>query len=141
MEKQVFAGSCLCGAVTYRIEGEAETFWHCHCLRCRKATGTGHASNVIVRLASCQWTQGESLLRRYNVPGAKRFHSLFCSECGGPMPRVSTDRGIAVIPAGTLDEHPALQPTGRIFQDSRSDWSCGGDELPHWDQYPVAPET
>ena len=54
-------GSCLCGSVKYELEGKAERFYHCHCSRCRKATGTGHASNLLVTpLASLTWTEGES---------------------------------------------------------------------------------
>lgn len=136
MTTAAFTGSCLCGAVTYRIDGDIMAFYHCHCRRCRKATGTGHASNVIVSYSSQAWTSGEDRLRRHDVAGAKRFHTVFCEECGGPVPRVATDRQVAVIPAGSLDEHPPLEPTGRIFQDSRSDWSCRGDGLPVWDQYP-----
>lgn len=136
MAQQEFSGSCLCGQVRFQITGEVQAFFHCHCRRCRKATGTGHASNVIVRLGRYRWDAGEEQLARYDVPEAKRFHTRFCRACGSPMPRVATDRNVAVIPAGALDSSPALEPTGRIFQDSRAAWSCSGDGLPRWDRYP-----
>lgn len=41
-------GSCLCGSVEYEVTGEAQRFYHCHCQRCRKATGKGHASNLLM---------------------------------------------------------------------------------------------
>ena len=136
MSIEEFAGSCLCGQVAYRIKGTVKAFFHCHCGRCRKASGTGHASNVILACESLEWLRGEAHRRRYDVPGAKRFHTVFCETCGGPLPRVSEDRGVAVIPAGTLDSAPELSPTGRIFQDSRTPWSCAGDSLPVWQTYP-----
>jgi hypothetical protein len=139
MSAQHLSGSCICGAVAYEINGDVQTFLHCHCSRCRKASGTGHASNLIVKLESIAWTSGEELLQRYDVPGAKRFHTVFCSICGSPMPRVAADRSVSVIPAGTLDKEPEAKVAGRIFQDSRAGWSCQGDELPAWDQYPAAP--
>ncbi len=37
-------GSCLCGAVRFRIEGEFERFYLCHCSHCRKDTGSAHAA-------------------------------------------------------------------------------------------------
>lgn len=136
MSEQQFSGSCLCGKVAYSICGEVQAFFHCHCGRCRKASGTGHASNLLVHYSSQSWVRGESLLRRFNVPGAKRFHTVFCSECGSPMPRIVTEQNIAVIAAGSLDNSPELTVTARIFQDSRAPWSCHGDELQQWEQYP-----
>lgn len=136
MAKQEFSGSCLCGAVAYSIVGEVKAFFHCHCGRCRKASGTGHASNVILNYEAHSWPRGEDLLRRFDPPGARRFHTVFCSACGSPMPRIAPAASVAVIPAGSLDANPELTPTGRIFQDSRASWSCQGDDLPVWAQYP-----
>src|SRR5262249_33599260 len=39
-------GSCLCGGVTFVVEGEPLRVQNCHCQRCRKARGTAHASNL-----------------------------------------------------------------------------------------------
>jgi hypothetical protein len=129
-------GSCLCGAVRYEISGEAGQFWHCHCQRCRKATGTGHASNILMKPTSVDWTSGNESLRCFKVPDAERFATVFCGICGSLMPRVAPDLSIAVIPAGSLDDDPGIRPQGRIFQDSRAPWSCDGTELPCYDTYP-----
>ena len=131
-------GSCLCGAVRYTIHGAAQRFYHCHCRRCRKATGTGHASNLLVTpLASLAWLAGEELLRRYKVPEAERFHNCFCAHCGSPMPRAVPELDAVVIPAGSLDVEPPLQPQARIFWDSRAPWSCSGDGIPVFPEYPT----
>ncbi|MGB5492653.1 MAG: GFA family protein [Woeseiaceae bacterium] len=130
------AGSCLCGAVSYEITGNAGQFWHCHCQRCRKATGTGHASNILMKPESVEWTSGNDSLKYYKLPDAKRFATVFCSTCGSLMPRVAQDLSIAVIPAGTLDNDPGLRPQARIFQDSRAAWSCDATALPCHETYP-----
>jgi hypothetical protein len=132
-----FSGGCLCGAVRYEISGEIRSFFHCHCTRCRKSSGTGHASNVLVNPQSASWTAGESLIRSYPVPGAKRFRTVFCSQCGSPLPRIAPDLSIAVIPAGSLDDSGDLAATARIFWASRAPWSCDSGTLPTWDEYPV----
>ena len=95
------SGSCLCGSVAYEISGALIAFYHCHCSRCRKASGTGHASNILLRPDAVQWTAGEKLLQRYKVPEAKRFATVFCSHCGCAMPRVAPDQSVAVVPAGS----------------------------------------
>lgn len=130
-------GSCLCGSVQYAIKGELQRFYHCHCQRCRKTTGTGHASNLLVTpLGSLTWRSGEALLRRYKVPEAERFYNCFCSRCGSPLPRVLPELDGVLIPAGTLDAEPPLQPLARIFWDSRAPWSCAGDGIPVYPEYP-----
>lgn len=132
------SGSCLCGSVQYEIVGGETHFYHCHCERCRKASGTGHASNIILmRSESVTWIAGEDLLRRYKVPEAKRFTTVFCEVCGGPMPRVSTETGVVVIPAGSLDTDPDLLPEARIFYASRAAWSCGNEPTPAFERYPT----
>ena len=128
------SGSCLCGSVAYEIRGTLRQFNHCHCERCRKATGTGHASNIIVKPESATWTAGEELLSRYKLPEAKRFGTVFCRHCGSPMPRIADDLSYAVVPAGSLDTDPPVRPQRRIFQGSRVAWSCE-DELPAFDTY------
>ena len=136
MSNEIFAGGCLCGSVRYEITGTTRTFLHCHCLRCRKATGTGHASNLIIKPETAEWLSGEDLLASYKVPDADRFRTVFCSACGSPLPRIAPDLSVAVIPAGSLDAEPAAKPLGRIFDDSKASWSCDDAELPSWPEYP-----
>ena len=131
-----FRGSCLCGAVSYEIIGTPFDFFHCHCQRCRKANGTGHASNILLKPDSTKWTSGENNIGEFKVPDAERFRTTFCKTCGSPLPRFSPDLSFALIPAGSLDSESPLQPTARIFWDSRADWSCEAGSVPSWDRYP-----
>ncbi len=129
-------GSCLCGAVKYEVCGETKRFYHCHCQRCRKATGTGHASNLLLSPHTCiTWTEGEDKLQRFKVPEAERFFNCFCKHCGSPMPRVVPEIDAVLIPAGSLDSEPPISPQGHIFWDSRAEWSCA-DALPVFAEYP-----
>jgi hypothetical protein len=129
-------GSCLCGGVRYEVSGEAERFYHCHCQRCRKLTGSGHASNLFITpQTAIVWLQGEELLARYKVPEAERFYNCFCQHCGGPMPRVVPELDGILIPAGSLDSPSPLPAQARIFWDSRAQWSCS-DDLPVFSEYP-----
>ncbi|MDA8390507.1 MAG: GFA family protein [Gammaproteobacteria bacterium] len=136
MSTTVLQGSCLCGSVVYEIQGEPTRFYHCHCRRCRKATGTGHASNVMVANGILRWLRGESLLKTFRVPEAKRFTRQFCGHCGSAVPRLVAETGFIVIPAGSIDSDIPMQPQARIFWDSRAPWSCGGDDIPVYAQYP-----
>ena len=137
MAEQTLTGSCLCGALRYRLSGTPERFYHCHCSRCRKSSGTGHASNLFVKSTGIEWTGDTSLLKYFKLPEAQRFTRTFCANCGGPLPRLIEQIGMAFIPAGTLDNEPDFSPQARIFFDSKTAWSCGGDELPRFADYPA----
>ena len=129
-------GSCLCGAVKYEIRGEPKRFYHCHCSRCRKVTGTGHASNMFFQPAVLNWLSGEEHVRTFKVPEAKRFTNSFCTTCGSRLPRQAKDSDVVLIPAGSLDNDPPIKPQARIFSGSRVSWSCTDDELPVYPELP-----
>lgn len=130
MSEMILQGSCLCGAVKYEASGEAKRFYHCHCSRCRKATGTGHASNLFLQPGALRWLAGEDQVRAFKVPEAKRFTNQFCATCGGRLPRQPQGTDTVVIPAGSLDDQAPIRPQARIFIDSCASWSCAGDEVP-----------
>ena len=136
MSQVTVNGSCLCGSVRYEVTGKVQSFYHCHCQRCRKATGTGHASNIRVSpQESITWVQGEELLKSYKVPEAERFFNNFCTQCGSSMPRVVPQLEAVVIPAGTLDCEAPKNPEAKIFWDSRAKWSCAENGIPVYSEY------
>lgn len=133
-----FTGSCLCGDVAYKIVGSPDRFYHCHCKRCRKATGTAHASNLLLPGAkSAEFVRGAEQLTTYRVPGAKRFSTCFCKRCGSNLPRLLSAHNLVVIPAGSLDHEVEIKPQARIFSASGAAWGCSDSELPMFDEYPV----
>ena len=136
MSKTTVKGSCLCGSVTYEVTGDVQRFYHCHCQRCRKASGTGHGSNLLISPhTSITWTKGNELLAKYKVPEAERYFNCFCQNCGAPMPRVVPELNGVLIPAGSLDTESPISPQARIFWESRAEWSCQ-DGLPVYSEYP-----
>lgn len=137
MSLVLLSGSCLCGAVKYQVSGDPQRFYHCHCSRCRKSSGTGHATNLFLSDAHLQFTAGESMLKQFKVPEAKRFARQFCMNCGSQVARFVPEIDGVVIPAGSLDDEIAIKPQARIFWDSRADWSCDGDSLPRYAEYPA----
>lgn len=60
---------CLCGTVTWEIEGPFELMHHCHCSRCRKAHGVPFATYVVGPAASFRLRGGEHMVRWESSPG------------------------------------------------------------------------
>jgi hypothetical protein len=83
-----------------------------------------------------EWSGDTDLIRRFKLPEAKRFARTFCNTCGGPLPREMPDFGMVFIPAGTLNEEPNIKPQARIFQDSKTAWSCSEEAIPGFADYP-----
>jgi hypothetical protein len=127
---QTLTGRCLCGQVRYTAVGEPVRFYHCHCSRCRHATGTGHASNLFVQ-GTLSFESGEDRVRRFKPPDAERFTNTFCEVCGGRVPRANGP--MVFIPAGSLDVEPELLPQARIYMGSRASWSCSALPLPEFE--------
>ncbi|HXJ36832.1 MAG TPA: GFA family protein [Candidatus Eisenbacteria bacterium] len=132
-------GSCLCGGVEYVVEGAPLRSQHCHCSRCRKARAAAHASNLFTVADGVRFVRGEDLLVSYKVPEARFFTQVFCRVCGSPMPRIDRERGLAVVPLGTLDGDAPMRPQRHIFVGSMAPWYTIADDLPqHAELPPVA---
>lgn len=122
-------GGCLCGAVRYALDARPEWAHHCHCSRCRRATGASFASNLFVPLDALRFTQGEEYVHAYRPPDAERFTHAFCEICGGGLPHRNPARGRAVVPMGSLDGDPGVAPRAHIFVDSKAAWTTLDDGL------------
>lgn len=129
-------GSCLCGSVTYEVNGPFKVFQYCHCSRCRKFTGSAHSANAIVAREQVTWLSGDENIGRYNLPGTKYFATCFCRVCGSSLPWTEQSGKNIIIPAGTLDSDPGVKPNQSLFWGSRACWYESVDQLPKYDTLP-----
>lgn len=129
-------GSCLCGKVTFKVTGPFNAFRLCYCSRCRRSTGSVHASNIFATPEQIQWLSGEENIKRFKLPEADRFTRCFCSECGSPVPVVSPDGARLLIPAGTLESDPEIRPDAAIFWPDRAGWYDDSLNARRYDRYP-----
>jgi hypothetical protein len=126
----IVRGGCLCGAVTYKAHLPFAKFVTCYCSRCRKASGSAYAANAYVSPEKFQWTRGETLVVRYDLPEARSFATSFCGKCGSPLPHHTRSGREIVIPAGSLDDNPGVRPTTSAHWDSRAQWLPTANDLP-----------
>ncbi|NPU13296.1 GFA family protein [Bradyrhizobium sp. 83012] len=124
-----FRGSCLCGEVAFAVDGPFDKFLNCHCSRCRKASGTAHSCEVIVRAAALRWLHGEASVTRFDLPQARSFATAFCSRCGSPMPHLTRSGREAIVPAGSFDQPLGTAPDRHVHWTSRADWYVHGERL------------
>lgn len=128
----MITGNCLCGTVSWQVDGALDNMTHCHCSMCRKAHGAPFATYVDTAHENFRWVSGESTVGHYEASaGLKR---AFCSDCGSVVPW-SADKDSISIPVGCLNEDPGIRPTAHIFATSKAPWHTIGDNLPQFDGY------
>ncbi len=130
----VHAGACLCGAVSYEIEGAIESFYLCHCQHCRKDSGSAFAATLFFSPAELKWCLGAEFVRRYQFPHT-RHSRAFCASCGSALPYAA--EGFVAVPAGSLDTPLAIRPGAHLFFASRARWEEGLENLP---RFPALPD-
>ncbi|MGQ7869341.1 GFA family protein [Sunxiuqinia sp. sy24] len=128
-------GSCLCGNITFEIEGDLEHFFLCHCKRCQKDTGSAHAANLFSTIAKLSWLAGENKVKTFRLNSTRHAKS-FCPTCGSALPNIQQNGSLLVVPAGCLDTKVPIAPQGHIFMDSKANWDNKLDEVPCFNQLP-----
>lgn len=131
----MLAGTCLCKAVRYEVDGALGEIHHCHCSRCRKAHGA--AFSTFGRLARTQLriVAGNDAIRAYR--SSPQIERTFCSVCGSNLTFAFDGLPDEIwVAVGTLDDDPGARPTAHIFAASQAPWHPISDELPQFAEYP-----
>ena len=122
-------GSCLCGSIRYEITGAIAGINYCHCVQCRKASGTAFATNAAVESVDFDLTQGRERLAHFESSPGKKRH--FCSGCGSPIYSQYDDRmEVVYVRIGTIDDDSELSPDVHIYVASKAPWYEIRDDLP-----------
>lgn len=129
------SGSCLCGKVSFEIEGQFQNFFLCHCKYCQKDTGSAHAANLFSSSSKIIWNSGEQKVKTFQLPGTKHI-KCFCSDCGSALPSFQTELGAVVTPAGSLDTPLKIKPNAHLFMASKASWEADLQAIPSFDELP-----
>ncbi|QPJ64520.1 MAG: GFA family protein [Candidatus Nitrohelix vancouverensis] len=127
-------GSCLCKAVRFEIDGEFESFYLCHCVHCRKDTGSAHAANLFSKSASLHWISGQDNVTTFHLPSTRHVKS-FCATCGSALPNLQMEGKLLMVPAGCLDSPVAVLPTAHIFLSDKAEWDEALENVPRRENF------
>ncbi len=131
-----YLGSCLCGEVTFEIEGEFDNFYLCHCERCRKDTGSAHAANLFSSTAKLRWLSGQENSKTFNFLSEGHIKN-FCTNCGSALPNIQMDGKLLVVPAGSIDSDIDIKPQGHIYFSSKANWDTELEKVPKYKELPI----
>ena len=132
----VLRGSCLCKAVEYEVVEAFKGVHNCHCSRCRKARAAAHATNGFTSIGGVRIVRGETGIATFKPPGARFFTHAFCRICGSGMPRLDSERGIAIVPFGSLDDDPGRGADDHIYVAWKAPWYDIPGGLPRYEERP-----
>ncbi len=113
-------GGCNCGSVRLEVRGRPMWVGLCHCLICRKETGSAFMafavwdqSQVTVTGDVRSWTQATD-------------HRHFCPTCGSRLFATHDRNGEVEVRLGCFDEAPSdLLPQYELWIGRREHWLSG----------------
>jgi len=132
------AGRCLCGAVTIAVDGIPVRMAQCHCIDCRRATGTGHASNAILDDKDVR-ISGTTQSFTVKADSGNDYTRHFCPVCGSRIYGTHTGRpGMIILHVGILDDSDWFSPELVLYTRSRPAWDVTSDAVPNYEASPPA---
>ena len=127
--RETRTGSCLCGAVAYRVTGPLRPVLACHCVECRKTSGH-HVAATQAAAADLTLTVDRGLAWCSSSDAAERG---FCRDCGSSLFwRRKNDDRISIM-AGTLDGATGLETQAHIWACEAGDYYRIADGRPVYD--------
>ena len=124
----MYIGSCLCGKVSFVVEGELPNPVACHCTSCRKHTGHFEASADVEREAVT--IEGAENLTWYHQTKVRRG---FCSTCGSSLffdPLDKEKNKWIGVSMGAFDGPTKVKLAQHIFVSEKGDYYEICDGLP-----------
>jgi hypothetical protein len=124
-------GSCLCGAVKYRVAAELKAVTHCHCSQCRKSHGAAFATYASAPRSAITIIAGLETLKTYH--SSEGVARQFCGDCGASLfwsdskGEYSDWMSVAI---GTLDTPFLSEKQKHVCVASKAPWYAIEDRWP-----------
>lgn len=117
-------GRCLCGEISYALEGDPIATAVCHCEHCQRQSGGAFSVNLVIQKDQVAIS---GPIKTYEDRGergdAVYVYRRFCGNCGSPIVSELVDpAGILALKAGTLDDHSAVQPQVEAWCVNKQPW-------------------
>ena len=130
------SGGCLCGAVKYSCTSEPFVVGHCHCVDCRKSSGSGHGTHVGVMEDSLS-VSGSLVFYEKPADSGNVVSRGFCSACGVAIYSTNSGMpGMVFLRASSLDDPDMVQPQMIVYASRAPAWDHMDPALPSFPEMP-----
>ena len=131
-----FKGGCLCGAVRFESTADPQVVGHCHCVDCRKSSGTGHCTHVVIPEDAFTVT-GEVTFYDRPADSGNMVSRGFCPNCGSPVYSRNWGMPGMVFPRASVLDDPDILAPGMVVYTSRApSWDHMDPALPAFPEMP-----
>ena len=131
-----FKGGCLCGAVRFESVTDPQIVAHCHCTDCRKSSGTGHCTHIVIP-ASAFTVSGKVTFYDHPADSGNVVSRGFCPTCGSAIYSKNTGIPGVVFPrASSLDDPNAVTPQMVVYASRAATWDYVDPALPAFAEMP-----
>jgi hypothetical protein len=110
---------CACGQLSAVCSGEPVRVSVCHCLACKRRTGSAFSFNARFGEADVAIQGRAAEFTRIGDEGGRVTYA-FCPECGVTVHyRIDAQPGVVAIPAGAFADLAFPPPRVSVYHDSR----------------------
>jgi len=132
-------GSCLCGAVKFRLTAEPLATRICWCRDCQHIAANGSVNAMV--LSSALDIEGSLSDFTSTANSGNEITRRFWPRCDTHLFANSSARPqFTVVRVGTLDDPSSVKPSMNIWAESAPSWACLDSSLERIEQQPVPPQ-
>lgn len=115
--------SCRCGQLRAAATGEPVRVSACHCLDCKKRSGSAFAVQARWQAEQVEF-EGESKSWVNVADSGNRITFHFCPDCGSDVHYEIEGKfdGLVAIPLGAFEDPYSLAPRFSVWEERRHDW-------------------
>lgn len=131
-----FKGVCLCGAVRFESTVDPQIVAHCYCEDCRRSSGTGHCTHIVVPEDAFS-VSGEVRFFDRPADSGNMVSRGFCPNCGSAIySRNSGMPGLVFPRASSLEDPDAVTPQMAVYASRAPAWDRVDPSLPSFPEMP-----
>ncbi|MGB2831917.1 MAG: GFA family protein [Methylotenera sp.] len=122
-------GSCLCGAIQFRINQVPTSVSICHCSSCRKSVGASSVSWLTVARESLVFTKEKPQIFQSSV----KVLRTFCGKCGSSLTYQSEDTPATIdVTTSTISNPEDYPPTEEVWLSHQLPWDVNYESIPKY---------
>ena len=131
-----FSGKCLCGAVHFKSAADPQIIGQCHCVDCRKSSGTDHCTHIVVPEDGFT-VSGEIKFYDHPADSGNIVSRGFCPKCGSAIySKNAAMAGMVFVRVSGLDDLEIAKPQMLLFTSRAPSWSQLDPNVPNFPAMP-----